>query len=366
MLLIILYLLSIVGSLYYLYRSTYPEAIKFQQLDDQPDVSVIIPARNEEDSISRCLQSLTDQTYKNLEIILVDGSSEDNTVEIASKFDQVTIIKEPSRPDKWVGKPWACYQGYQKASGEILLFTDADTWHHTQSLETIVAELKQTNGFLSFLTTQELKSFWEHMLTIVFLIISITVRGTKGTSNAHIANGQYMMFTRSRYEQLGTHEVVAGSIIEDLAFATHAASKGYPPRIVSKKDLVKTRMYRNLSEIREGFGKNLALGVQQSGIQSIIGAGFITTWALGWIILLMIELIDGGSLTVIYVIAIVGGYILFAALLFIIENNLTENGTVYVLVYPVYYLVFEFIVITSMIRTFIFQEIEWKGHKYKI
>ena len=97
----------------------------------KPKVSVILPARNEEDFIEKCLNSLADQDYENYEIIVVDDRSQDNTGQIIKKIAEknpkiIYVLADP-KPEKWIGKNWACFEGFKRANGELLLFTDADT-----------------------------------------------------------------------------------------------------------------------------------------------------------------------------------------------------------------------------------------------
>ena len=357
-----------VGSVFILYRTSLPRQISLGVPETQPLVSIIIPARNEEQNLPRLLDSLVQLNYPAVEILVIDGHSTDRTADVATSYPGVEVIAEPPRPQEWVGKPWACYTGYKQASGQILLFTDADTYHTPDSLNTTVKALQQSRGFLTLLTTQEFGSFWEHILAIVFLIISISVRGSQGTSRANIANGQYMMFTRQCYESLGTHQVVKNSIIEDLAMGTHAASRGVPPFLCAHHNLVTTRMYRNLAGIREGFGKNLALGVNQTGFGSILSAGVITFWGLGGFLILFIQLLVGDlpALVIWDWLILLLGYTSFVLVLFLLEKNISTRGTVYVLLYPMYFLVFELIVLVSFFQTFIRKEITWKGQQYEV
>ena len=95
-----------------------------------PRVSVIVPALNEEKNISECLDSLLNQDYHNFEIVAVNDSSSDMTGEIMYRYQiknpkKVLSITVESKPVDWIGKNWACYQGYLNASGEIFVFTDA-------------------------------------------------------------------------------------------------------------------------------------------------------------------------------------------------------------------------------------------------
>jgi glycosyltransferase involved in cell wall biosynthesis len=115
------------------------------RIKSKPKISIIVPARNEEGKISKCLQSLLSQDYDNYEVIAIDDSSTDKTLSIISKLSKenhrLILVKSPPRPDDWVGKNWACFQGYQKSSGEILLFTDADTVHRFDALSSAVNTL---------------------------------------------------------------------------------------------------------------------------------------------------------------------------------------------------------------------------------
>ena len=115
-----------------------------------PKVSVILPARNEEIYIARCLDSLLSQDYPNFEIIAINDSSSDETGDIifrySKKYNKLVVAVDPGpKPDGWVGKSWACYQGYRKATGDLFLFTDADTQHSPSLMSLGVGHLLQQN-----------------------------------------------------------------------------------------------------------------------------------------------------------------------------------------------------------------------------
>jgi glycosyltransferase involved in cell wall biosynthesis len=110
-----------------------PYLDKFKKIKhNNPKVSIILPARNEEEFLPKCLATLIDQDYSNYEIIVIDDSSEDLTPKIISKYakqnSKIIPVSARPKPDGWMGKNWACMEGYQKATGELLLFTDADTY----------------------------------------------------------------------------------------------------------------------------------------------------------------------------------------------------------------------------------------------
>ena len=112
---------------------------------DGPMVSVILPARNEEKYIEKCLESLAAQDYKNLEIIAIDDSSTDETGNIIEKMSKkhknIIHVKADSKPDGWVGKNWPCAQGRKRATGKLLFFTDADTVHSPRALSMALAHM---------------------------------------------------------------------------------------------------------------------------------------------------------------------------------------------------------------------------------
>lgn len=336
------------------------------ELSITPLVSIIIPARNEAHNIANCLDSLSSLDYPNFEIILVDGNSSDETVAIASKYKDVKIVKEPPLPNNWVGKPWACHVGSYEARGKVLLFTDADTVHRKDSLNKAISELEKSKGFVTMVTTQIFATFWEHLLTIVFLMISVTVNGTKGNSKAQIANGQYMLFTRSTYDRIGGHESVFNSIVEDLALGTTAAKEGYKPAIIIEHNLVKARMYRDLPDIFNGFTKNLGLGMKQVGVFGVFIATIINLWAMGFLFVLGVDYLILGELNLTHFVISTIGYSSFLILLYIGETKISEKGTPYVLIYPLYFIMFWLIVTKSMIQTFIFKNITWKDRVYTL
>jgi len=119
---------------------------KFEKKEhEKPKVSIILPARNEEKFIEKCLDSLIKQDYDNYEIVTINDSSNDSTGDIikkySEKFPKVVFVDAKPKPDGWIGKNWACIEGYKKASGDLLLFTDADTVHTSSVISLAVSHL---------------------------------------------------------------------------------------------------------------------------------------------------------------------------------------------------------------------------------
>ncbi len=141
--------LSLMHSMYQSFTKT-PFLDKFENNSTtRPKVSVILPARNEEDFISKCLETLCLQDYENFEIIAIDDSSEDKTGEIIGKFSKedskVIHVKAKEKPEKWMGKNWACMEGFKKATGDIMLFTDADTKFEKNVMSLAISHLQSEN-----------------------------------------------------------------------------------------------------------------------------------------------------------------------------------------------------------------------------
>lgn len=270
-----------------------------------PLVSIIIPARNEADRIERCVRSVLGTRYPNVEVLVVDDRSTDATATIvtAIRDPRLTLVEGADLPDDtWFGKPWACWQGAQRARGEILLFTDADTWHGPDLLGRAVAMLRTRQADLvTLLQRQEMGSFWERVTQPhLFALIGAPVVLTRGSVEAinerqgprdAIANGQFIMVTRTSYDAIGGHAAVKGDVVEDIMLARRYAEAGRRRWFANAMDDMSTRMYRSLPELVEGWSKNLFMGTQivwgprggyvlMALIFAIVLAGFLPAPAL--------------------------------------------------------------------------------------
>jgi len=232
-------------------------------------VSVIVPARNEETSLGACLESLVIQTGVSFEIIVVDDHSTDRTREIAAAIaagDPARIRILEARPlvSGWTGKNNAVATGAGEAHGEWLLFTDADTVHVPGSLLRALTEAEEHHAdLLSYSPDQVAVTFWEMaILPVVFAELARQYPPSKVSdpdSPIAAANGQYILIRREAYNAVGGHAAVATDILEDVALARAVKASGRRIRFRFAADAVRTRMYRNFAQLREGWTKNLAL-----------------------------------------------------------------------------------------------------------
>lgn len=250
-------------------------------------VSIVVPARNEVGNIERCVRSLAASNYPDFEVLVVDDQSDDGTAGAAGAVEahrarRIRVLTGAPLPEGWFGKPWACLQGARVAEGDLLLFTDADTVHAPELLGRAVAALEEDEAdALSLAGRQLMETFWERLLQPQFFALlalrypdrrePLPRRRWLGA----IANGQYILVERGVYEALGGHRVVAGEVVEDLRLAQELVRAGRRLTLRSAEDALATRMYRSLSEVVEGWGKNLYAASQQAV------PGWLRPWIAG-------------------------------------------------------------------------------------
>jgi chlorobactene glucosyltransferase len=239
-------------------------------------VSVIVPARDEERNIRRCVESLLAQDYPNFEVIVVDDGSTDTTPALLEQMRQtpagrerLRVVRVDELPSGWAGKPHALHTGAQVAAGDWLLFTDADTYHSPSALRSAVSRAECEGADLFTIgTTQELPDFWNRvMMPIAVMGISFMYPAVL-VNNAHsrvaIANGQFLLIRRAVYQRLGGYDTdeLRATVVDDLALARVVKRSGARLLFVDGRGLVTTRMYQSLGEHWNGWGKNAVLGAR--------------------------------------------------------------------------------------------------------
>ncbi len=244
----------------------------FDQPEPDPliELTVIIPARNEEENLAACLQSLVAQADhlfqlgRDWDLIVVDDQSTDKTAEIARSFPGVTVLQAAKLEKGWTGKNNAIWTAARRARGRWVLFTDADTIHEPGNLYRAIHEAtRHKAGVLSYSPRQLVTGLAQRtLMPLVFSELALAYPPSKVSDpNQRVAaaNGQFLLIEREAYRRLGGHAAVADRVLEDVELAFLAKRRKVGLRFRYAPDALSTRMYRTTSAMIEGWTKNLAL-----------------------------------------------------------------------------------------------------------
>ena len=237
-----------------------------------PHISILVPARNEEQRIEACIRSLLAQTYPQLEILVLNDNSTDNTAAIvqriideppATKTGRLQLLEGQPLPAGWVGKNFACQQLAQQAQGDYLLFTDADTVHEPELAAAVLTCLQRFD--VKLLTAQPefvLGSFGERLIIpllnfTIMNLLPVTLVRLRPEASLAMGSGQLLCFHRTAYEAIGGHASVKEKILEDVLLARAVKAAGHRMIFVDALELLHCRMYTSFTEVWQGFSKNL-------------------------------------------------------------------------------------------------------------
>ena len=227
-----------------------------------PKVSIILPARNEEKYIARCLDSLLKQDYPNFEIIAINDSSTDRTEVImqhyAARDPRILVVNAKSKPVGWVGKNWACYQGYLRATGNLLLFTDADTVHLPCTMSLSVKHLIFENlDALTAIPKLLCKDFWTKitlpMLSTFLYSRFSALRVNDPKTKIGYFFGSFFIISRRTYEKVGTHKAVRHEIIEDGALGGKVKEEKFMMKMVRGDNYIEAIWARDFHTLWHGL-----------------------------------------------------------------------------------------------------------------
>lgn len=269
------------------FRDT-PYLDKFDSKDHStPKVSVIVPARNEEKLISKCLDSLLNQDYQNYEIVVIDDSSEDATGQIiknyAEKNSKIIHVSARPKPEDWMGKNWACMEGYKKSTGVLLLCTDSDTKHSKNIISLAVAHLESAK--IDALTVIPKMLCLDNWTKITLPMISTflhtrfsALRVNDPSKKTGYFFGSFFIIKKAAYEAIGTHEGVKHEIIEDGALGKKVKELGYKLKMVRGEHLLEAVWARNWSTLWNAL-KRLMVPLYLQSSKIAIGS-FLAVWFL--------------------------------------------------------------------------------------
>ncbi|MGC8903371.1 MAG: glycosyltransferase [Fervidobacterium sp.] len=321
-------------------------------------ISVIIPARNEEENIKKILSLLVLQRLKPHEIIVVDDNSTDETYSIAASFDDVRVIKlTDDLPNGWVGKSWAIWNGYLHSTGDILIFFDADVEPSNVAINELIKVHKKYGGLISVWPYQRFERFYEHLnLTFNLLIVYASSMFGFPYKQPSGAFGPVILTSREDYEKTGGHKAIKDSVLEDIKLGKLYAKNGIRITNLLGGEIIKIRMYPNgLKSLFFGFSKNISSGAISGGFTSFLIAliwmsGFYTSFSslnlpIGYVFL---------------------KYLVFAINVFVLAKSLGDYKWYDALFYPLHFLFFLVVFLYSLYRTVFLKNVTWKGRKIEI
>jgi len=322
--------------------------------------SVIVPARNEEQSLPNLLAALEVARPAGAEVIVVDDGSTDDTLAVARSFDGVRVLSAGPAPEGWVGKPWACHVGAQASSSETFLFVDADVRVEPGALEAVVGELDERGGLVSVEPFHFVERTYERVSallgTVSFMGIGAGATGERATNGAF---GPVMATSRADYEATGGHEAVRGEIVEDMALARAYESQGLPVKVLVGDRNLGFRMYPDgPRSLVEGWTKNLATGASHTPGFRLAGAVVWLT-AMGSVVATFVR-VAGQPAPTLAVLALYGA---FAVQLRHMFSHLGNFGPLAYLLFPLQLLAFFAIFFRSLWFTLVRRRVRWRGRE---
>ncbi len=232
-----------------------------------PFISVLIPARDEEEVIERCVRTLLAQNYPNFEVVVLDDNSSDATYDILCRLrnqdDRLRVLAGASLPEGWCGKPFAVWQLAQASRGEYLLLTDADCSFAPDALLLALGGMAEHKADMVSLCPDYLAlTFWERLVIPLLVLIPVAflpmfmIRGSKLPVFA-AANGAFIFMRRDKYFKIDGHRAVRNQLAEDVKFAAHVKQQGMTEWYGDGSRAYSVRMYDSLAGIWQGFTRNL-------------------------------------------------------------------------------------------------------------
>jgi chlorobactene glucosyltransferase len=346
---------------------TIPRLGDFPLAQQWPRVSVLVPARNEEANIRACIESLLQQEYPNFEVLVLDDHSSDQTRPILEgmmhREPRLQVLQGEPLPAGWLGKHWADHQLAQKATADLLLFTDADTRHEPNTLrDSVSALMAQRVDLLTVFPRQDMLT-WGERLTVPILSFSILcffpllLAKKLRLPALSVTIGQFMLFRRQAFDAIGGYEAVRGDVVDDVMLGRRIVANGFAWLLADGTRHVSCRMYQDFASAWAGFTKNLfALFDYRILLYSIgwfwIGVSFLLPP------LVLLSPVLGPFLNFPMDMAIIA--VLQALVIFALVHHRSRLPVYLVLLYPSNVLMFVLLAIRSLIHTLLGQS-SWKG-----
>ena len=369
--------ISLISSMYKSFTKT-PYLDKFENSSNQfPKVSIILPARNEEKFIGKCLESFVNQDYTNYEVMAIDDSSDDKTLEIIEKYakksDKVVPVKAASKPDGWMGKNWACIEGFKRASGDLLLFTDADTVYSKKVLSLAVAHLLSEK--LDVLTVIPRLLCLDNITKITLPMLSTFLHSRYSALNVNNPKkgigyffGSFFIIKKEVYEKIGTHEKVKHEIIEDGALGKITKESGFRLKMVRGEHLLDAVYSRSSQEMWNGL-ERLMVPLYHQNKSYAVGVFFAVLFILfipiPFLIYSIVFLENSVSFIPLLISAILSTLTIFIAAFMETRMGLSLNS-IFGLFAPLGGLIVTCGFLSGILQANKSSAVSWRGRKYSV
>ena len=347
---------------------------------DAPKVSIIVPARNEEEALAAALESFLKLDYPDYEVIVVDDASTDGTGQIADEWaaspstrGRLRVIYNRELAAGWTGKVHALRLAARAATGAWILATDADVVFHPAILRLAMALARRERAQLVSLTPEfELGGFWEKVMLPAFTLLLSTLFPLRLVNDPNspraIAAGAFILMRREDFETLGGYEPVKTVVIEDVRMAQHFKRNGRRIYLAASRGLFRTRMYSGVGEMWEGLSRSAFEGAGFSVAKVCAGViiGTVTSilpWVVAVVLLFrgaQIGHIPGGEA----VLALALAVCLESVLIYLPVLLFLRVPAQYVFALPLAAAFYSGVSLNSMFQSF-GAGVPWKGRRYR-
>ena len=254
------------------------------------NLSIIIPARNEEQNLPHLLESIIHSASRPAEVLVVDDGSTDKSAAVAASLG-ARVLTSAGKPAGWTGKSWACYQGAKNATGQLLLFLDADTYFLPGGLDRVISSWlyeRDQRFVLSFLPYHEMHGTYEQ-LSVFFNILMAAGAGGFGVVTTPRLFGQSLLISKEAYFAAGGHAAVRGVVLENLRWASALRESGNRILCLGGQGTLHMRMFpEGFRQMSESWAKAFTQGAADSGsIVLILAIAWISAlWSTSLLLIL--------------------------------------------------------------------------------
>jgi len=324
-------------------------------------ISIIIPARNEENTLPRLLNSLSRQTLKPHEVIVANDQSKDGTEQIALKYG-ARVINLEELPGGWLGKPWACYSGARNSTGDVFLFLDADTFLEEDGLEKILECYIFYKGVVSVQPYHKIKKLYENF-SAYFNLILMGSMNTFTPMQLKLkpigAFGPCLLCGRDSYFKIDGHGSAKGEILEDLEIGKKFLKNGIPVYCFGGKGTINFRMYpHGLKSLINGFARGFTIGARST---SILNLFLVIFWIAGAFYPVTLIIQNSMNLNIVELTAGIVFYIAYSIQILWMIKRIGNFNPAVAIFFPVYMIFFILVFFWSVIINIFRINIKWKG-----